>query len=62
MTRGGCCQTWPKPCAYHEGSEDERDAIIQYLRRFPDNTRNEILFDVADRIEAGTHVDGSSDG
>ena len=27
MTRAGCCETWPKPCSYHEGWADAEDSL-----------------------------------
>lgn len=26
ISREGCCETWPKPCTYHEGVQDGLDA------------------------------------
>lgn len=27
MRRTGCCEGWPKPCAYHEGWQDALDLL-----------------------------------
>ena len=27
--REGCCQTWPKPCTYHEGYGDGYEQAVQ---------------------------------
>lgn len=30
-SRHGCCGTWPKPCPYHEGWADAKDALAEDL-------------------------------
>lgn len=32
--REGCCATWPKPCAYHEGYARAVDAITDTVAEF----------------------------
>ena len=61
-SRAGCCETWPKPCPYHEGWADAVDAYSarqqaadtlrsDELRRLAEQIDDEIgLDDVASRL------------
>jgi hypothetical protein len=35
LSREGCCETWPKPCSYHEGVQDALDVVEMSRRRHP---------------------------
>ena len=65
VPRFGCCDTWPKPCSYHEGWKDSLDRAEQKIRAeaasLPKHEREEIA-SLKERLDiAGTLLERGHD-